>query len=77
MHLTGTEIVYDDLWSTAVFKRDIDQYTVTYRTDVDESLVGNVWNFLPIEELIVLEQYFDKDLNREVIVLGKDSDGKA
>lgn len=69
MFLTGTETIYDDLWSSAVYALKQDQYTVTYRTDVDEKLVQNVWRYLPMERLLIVDQYFDRDLDREVVIL--------
>lgn len=69
MHLTDTEIVYDDLWSTAIYSHSAGQYTVTYRVDVEEGFVTNVWQHLPMKSLEVTDQYFDIDLDREVIIL--------
>lgn len=77
MYLTGTETIYDDLWSTATYHRTSGQYTVSYRTDVDERLVDNVWNHLPVEKLLVVDQYFDKELDREVVILERDPSAKA
>lgn len=77
MHLTGTEMVYDDLWSTAVFSHPQGQYTVTYRTDVADALVGNVWKHVPMDELLIIDQYYDKDLDREVVILERDPSAQA
>ena len=77
MHLTGTQVVYDDLWSTATYHSTSAQYTVSYRTDVDERLVGNVWNHLPVDKLLIVDQYFDKELDREVVILERDPSAKA
>lgn len=77
MFLTGTETIYDDLWSSAVYATQEDQYTVTYRTDVDEKFVQNVWRHLPMDRLLIVDQYFDIDLDREVVILEGTSDAEA
>lgn len=73
MLLTGTEEIFNDLWSTVIYDHASGQYTVTYATEVDESLIAEAWNHLPMKSLVVVEQYFDTDLNREVLILEREA----
>lgn len=74
MRLTGTESIHDDLWSTAVYDHASHQYTVTYRTDVEDGYTAAVWQSIPVEDLTVVDNYFDVDLDREVVILQRTVD---
>lgn len=77
MYLTGTESIHDDLWSTAVYDHASHQYTVTYRTDVENGFVAEVWKKLPMESLVIINQYFDVDLDREVVIMERQASAEA